>query len=251
MHGAIIAVAPVYDKGVIMVVEKERAHAMGASAMRRWRRKRDVAITGWNARMYDRQGRRYRQNEFADLARQLAERIPAESRILEVASGSGYLAIELSRLGRTHVVGSDISADQVAIASENARRASVPLEFVVAGVQDLPFADSSFDFALCFAAFKNFRNPAGALGEIRRILTPGGSLIIGDMCSDIPDSAIEEYLDGQRIRGLNRIILRQTFRFLRKGAYSHTELQALIDGAGYSSHQLEEGGIGFSLTLTK
>ncbi|HUX13969.1 MAG TPA: class I SAM-dependent methyltransferase [Spirochaetia bacterium] len=234
-----------------MTEQKAGVPAKSASTMRWWRRKKDVAITGWNAVMYDRQGRRYRQEEFGELARQLAQRITSEQRILEIASGSGYLAIELARLGRTRLVGSDISADQVAIATENARRASTPVEFVVAGVQKLPFADSSFDFALCFAAFKNFRDPAGALKEMKRVLAPGGSVIIGDMCSDIPDGAIEDYLDGQRIRGLNRIILGRTFRFLRKGAYSHAELQALIDGAGYSSYRMEEGGIGFSLTLTK
>ena len=219
--------------------------------MRRMRRRREIAITGANAKMYDRQGRRYRQAEFHELAEQLGKWIPEDARILEIASGSGYLAIELHRLGRTHLVGTDISQDQVNIAAANARAAGAPIEFSVADVLDIPRPEGSFDFVLCFAAFKNFSDPAAALMEMRRILAPGGQVIIGDMYSDIPDQAIEDYLDGQNIRGLNRIVLRVTFRFLRKGAYSHPELDRLISGAGFSSHEVTAEGIGFLLRLTK
>jgi len=222
-----------------------------SSLMRRMRRKKDIAITGANARMYDRQGRRYRQAEFRELAEQLAKWIPEDARILEIASGSGYLAIELHRLGRTHLVGTDISQDQVDIAAANARAAGAPIEFSVANVLNIPFPEGRFDFVLCFAAFKNFSDPAAALKEMRRVLSPGGQVIIGDMYSDIPDQAIEEYLDGQKIRGINRIVLRSTFRFLRKGAYSRAELDRLIAGAGFSSHEVAAEGIGFLLRLTK
>ena len=232
-------------------MEAAKDTAAGSSLMRRMRRNRDVAITGLNARMYDRQGRRYRQEEFRALAEQLAKRISEEKRVLEVALGSGYLAAELFRLGRTHIVGMDISADQVEIARANAREAGAALELVVGNVRNMPFADSSFDFVLCFAAFKNFQDPSAALEEMRRVLAPGGTVIIGDMFSDISNLAIEEYLDQQNIRGMNRFFLERTFRFLRKGAYSHEELRELIGRAGFSSHEIEEGGIGFTLQLNK
>lgn len=225
--------------------------ASGVSLMRRMRRNRDVAITGLNAKIYNRQGRRYRQAEFRALAAQVAARIPAEARVLEIASGSGYLAIELSRLGRTRIHGTDISADQVAIAGKNAGEAGTSVEFSVADVRAIPFPDASFDYGLCFAAFKNFQDPAGALVEIHRVLVPGGTLIIGDMSSDIPNEAIEQYLDDQHIRGINRFLLRRTFRFLRRGAYSHAELSALIDEAPFRSHEIVDDGIGFTLSLTK
>ncbi len=215
------------------------------------RRRKDIAITGVNAKMYDRQGRRYRQAEFRALAEQLAKWIPEDARILEIASGSGYLAIELYRLGRTHLIGTDISQDQVEIAAANARAAGAPIEFSVANVLDIPRPERNLDFVLCFAAFKNFSDPAAALEEMRRVLAPGGQVIIGDMYSDISDRAIEEYLDGQNVRGINRIVLRGTFRFLRKGAYSHAELDRLISGAGFSSHEVTAEGIGFTLRLTR
>ena len=240
-----------WQGSVRMEREAGTERASTSSLMRRMRHRKDIAISGANAKVYDRQGRRYRQAEFRELAEQLAKWIPEDASILEVASGSGYLAIELHRLGRTHLIGTDISQDQVDIAAANAREAGVPIEFSVASVLDIPRPEGSFDFVLCFAAFKNFSDPAAALMEMRRILAPGGQVIIGDMYSDIPDQAIEEYLDGQNIRGLNRIVLRVIFRFLRKGAYSHAELDRLISGADFSSHEMTAEGIAFLLRLTK
>src|SRR4030088_3105112 len=62
--------------------------------------------------------------EYRKQAAQLTEGLPVGARVLEVAPGPGYLAIEMARLGRVRVTGLDISRTFVQIASENARQAA-------------------------------------------------------------------------------------------------------------------------------
>lgn len=107
-------------------------------------------------------------------AQSVVDRLAPGSRVLEVAPGPGYLAIEIAKRGNYRVVGLDISHSFVRIASENARREGVAIEFRHGNASQMPFADDSFDFVVCRAAFKNFSDPVGALDEIHRVLKPGG-----------------------------------------------------------------------------
>ena len=94
--------------------------------------------------------------EFRALARRTAERIPPQSSVLEVASGPGYFAIELAKLGNYQITGLDISETFVGIARANAAKAGVRVGFRHGNASNMPFAKESFNFLLCRAAFKNF-----------------------------------------------------------------------------------------------
>src|ERR1700736_1506274 len=89
-------------------------------------------------------------------AAQLTESLPGGARVLEVAPGPGYLAIEMARLGRFDITGLDISRTFVQIASDNARLAAVIVDFRRGDVADMPLDGESFDLIVCQAAFKNF-----------------------------------------------------------------------------------------------
>src|SRR5579862_4082365 len=67
--------------------------------------------------------------EFRSLATRLARKLPPDSRILEVAPGPGYLAIELAKRGRYALTGLDVSRTFVEIANRNAAEASVAVDF--------------------------------------------------------------------------------------------------------------------------
>src|SRR5690242_12450204 len=129
--------------------------------------------------------------DFPQTAQHIAERLPAGSAILEVAPGPGYLAIELARRGDFHITGLDISRSFVRIASDNARRAGVSVDFRQGDVAQMPFADNWFDFVVSQAAFKNFPDPITALNEIERVLRPGGQASIYDLRKDAPREAID------------------------------------------------------------
>src|ERR1700730_11920508 len=114
-------------------------------------------------------------------ASQLTAGLPAGAAVLGVAPGPGYLAIEMARLGQLHVTGLDISHTFVEIASENARRAGLSIDFRQGNAASLPFAPESFDLVVCQAAFKNFTQPVIALDEMHRVLRRGGTAVIQDM----------------------------------------------------------------------
>src|SRR4051812_3735258 len=114
-------------------------------------------IATWYTRNLSRDLRR-----FTATAQTIAGRAYAGSRILEVAPGPGFLAIELAARGY-QLAAVDISRTFVRIAGENAAQAGVAIDFRHGNAAALPFDADRFDYAVCTAAFKNFRDPVGAL----------------------------------------------------------------------------------------
>jgi SAM-dependent methyltransferase len=66
--------------------------------MKSFRKSKDLAITGANARWYDKNSRETRLAEMERYAREVAVFLPAGAAVLEVAPGPGYLSIALSRM---------------------------------------------------------------------------------------------------------------------------------------------------------
>jgi ubiquinone/menaquinone biosynthesis C-methylase UbiE len=113
-------------------------------------------------------------DEFAKLAQRIGRLVPSGRAVLEVAPGPGYFCIELAKLGPYSIVGLDISHTFVEIARKKAAAAGVHVDFRQDNASDMPFANDTFDFLLCRAAFKNFGKPVRALQEMCRVLKPGG-----------------------------------------------------------------------------
>lgn len=118
------------------------------------------------------------------LWRRRAVRIVAGSnprRILDVASGTGDLALALARrMKEAKVTGADISEGMLAIAREKAGRAGLAdrTEFVAGDAEALDFADGSFDAATVAFGVRNFGDIDAGLREIRRVLRSGGMLTV-------------------------------------------------------------------------
>jgi demethylmenaquinone methyltransferase/2-methoxy-6-polyprenyl-1,4-benzoquinol methylase len=101
-----------------------------------------------------------------------AARLAPGGRALDVACGSGKLTRELVRaVGSTGlVVGLDFSAAMLGVATE---RAAGPA-YVRGDALQLPFADGVFDAVTVAFGLRNFADPEQGLGEIARVLRPGG-----------------------------------------------------------------------------
>ena len=98
---------------------------MQMTEARRWRFKgpeMEGPIARWYARV---RGTKSQLDAYREQARLLTNGLPDGTRVLEVAPGPGYLAIEMARLGGFHVTGLDISHTFVEIASDNALKAGV------------------------------------------------------------------------------------------------------------------------------
>lgn len=106
-----------------------------------------------------------------------------DSRVLEVASGSGGPAIFLAELGVGHLTGVDINAHGIAAAIRKAKERGLPdrVTFREAdGDARLPFPDLSFDALLCVDSANHFPHRARVLKEWHRVLRPGGKALFTD-----------------------------------------------------------------------
>ncbi len=102
-------------------------------------------------------------------------------RVLDVACGAGEPALSLAALlsGTGRVIGSDISAGPLEVVrARAAKRELTNVEFVQADVHALPFADASFDRVTCRLGVMFFSDLPRALGEMHRVLRPGGRVAL-------------------------------------------------------------------------
>ncbi|RSM49013.1 SAM-dependent methyltransferase [Amycolatopsis balhimycina DSM 5908] len=98
--------------------------------------------------------------------------------VLEVAVGTGLnLPCYPAEVTLT---GLDLSEGMLAIARDRARRLDRPVTLRQGSAQQLPFAEASFDTVLCTFGLCAIGDPAAAVGEMVRVLRPGGRLILVD-----------------------------------------------------------------------
>ena len=189
---------------------------------------------------------------FIKVARAVARRVDPGGRVLEVAPGPGFCAIEIARSGRYSVTGLDISRSFVRIARENAARAGVAVDFRHGNASKMPLPDASFDFVVCSAAFKNFSNPIGALDEIHRVLAPGGQASIYDLRKDASREEIATEVRNMHVSAMNALLTRWTFRFvLLKRAYTRVALEKMVAASRFGTCEIVVDGVGFELQLAK
>jgi ubiquinone/menaquinone biosynthesis C-methylase UbiE len=189
---------------------------------------------------------------FKELARRTAGQIAPGSKVLEVAPGPGYYAIELAKLGDYQITGLDISKTFVDIATATAANAGVRVDFRRGNASNMPFADETFDFLVCCAAFKNFTEPKLALEEMHRVLRPGGRAFIIDLRRDASRESIDQTVNNMDVGAVNAVITKLTFRFmLLKRAYTRAGFEQLISETKFRDVQIEENLIALEILLTK
>lgn len=97
-------------------------------------------------------------------------------RILDLATGSGDLALTIARkLPQAEITGVDFSAEMLAVARAKGLRNTV-----VADALHLPFPDESFDLVTVAFGLRNMENWGAALREMARVLSAGGHLLVLD-----------------------------------------------------------------------
>jgi demethylmenaquinone methyltransferase/2-methoxy-6-polyprenyl-1,4-benzoquinol methylase len=116
----------------------------------------------------------------ADLAR-----VGPGARVLDVATGTGDLAIELARRVAPggEVVGSDFSEAMLARARRKSKPAGAGLQFEWGDALQLPFADGSFDAATVGFGARNFSDLQRGLEEMVRVVRPGGRVVVLEFTS--------------------------------------------------------------------
>lgn len=107
-------------------------------------------------------------------------KIDQPKQILDVATGTGDLAIALQRGTSAQIVGLDLSQQMLNVGIEKIRKMNLSekISMMKGDAENLPFADESFDAVTCAFGVRNFENLEKGLSELRRVLKTGHSVYI-------------------------------------------------------------------------
>jgi ubiquinone/menaquinone biosynthesis C-methylase UbiE len=138
---------------------------------------------GQTAAFYDEHARRFMGPVFRAFAKEASRLKPAGNRVLDIGTGGGLLAMEISRLRPDwHITGVDISADMVNYARGSIDQAGLTdkIDLVQASAAELPFSDSGYDIVVSNASLHLWQNPVTIFNEIARVTAPGGYFMLWD-----------------------------------------------------------------------
>jgi demethylmenaquinone methyltransferase / 2-methoxy-6-polyprenyl-1,4-benzoquinol methylase len=105
--------------------------------------------------------------------------------VLDVACGTGDLSIELQSHAQAKVIGTDFCRPMLAVAAEKNRPNSLSIPYVEGDAMNLGFANDSFDAVTIAFGLRNLSNFRDGLAELRRVLKPGGRLVVLEFSAPI------------------------------------------------------------------
>ena len=107
--------------------------------------------------------------------------------ILDIATGTGDLAILMAQTKAPKIIGLDISAGMLEVGRKKIqyKNLSNTIEMVLADSEEMPFEDSYFDAITVAFGVRNFENLEKGLAEILRVLKPNGVFVILE--TSVPD----------------------------------------------------------------
>jgi ubiquinone/menaquinone biosynthesis C-methylase UbiE len=96
-------------------------------------------------------------------------------RVVDVGCGTGLMSAKLAAAGR-QVLGVDLSSSMISRAARV--RGNARLDFLQGDAENLPLEDAGFDAVVNLISFHHYPNPDKAIAEFRRVLRPGGRLVL-------------------------------------------------------------------------
>jgi len=134
------------------------------------------------------------QRIYEILARDIADHC-SEGSLLDVGTGPGWLLVKLHELAPgLKLTGLDASGAMVAKARENIESSGLSDRIAVeqGNARCMPFSDASFDAVVSTGSIHHWKDPIAALGEVHRVLRPGGLGLLYDLVSDTPGPVLKQ-----------------------------------------------------------
>ncbi len=163
----------------------------------------------------------------------------ASGRMLDVGTGPGHLPLLVcEHVANASVVGIDLAEEMLKVAERH--RVASPfaerIEFRRADAKGLDFADASFDAVFSNTILHHIPDPRPFLAETRRVLRPGGALLIRDLYRpETPERALELV---ELHAGDATPQQKELFRASLHAALTPDELRAMADEAGLADAEL-------------
>lgn len=101
-------------------------------------------------------------------------------KVLDIATGTGDLAINLVKTNASKIVGLDISEGMLNVGKEKVTKLNLneTIEMVLGDSENIPFENNEFDAITVAFGVRNFENLEKGLSEIYRVLKPGGTFVV-------------------------------------------------------------------------
>ena len=101
-------------------------------------------------------------------------------KILDIATGTGDLAISLTKTNAEKIIGLDISEGMLNVGKQKIEKLQLTnqIEMVLGDSEKIPFSDNSFDAITVAFGVRNFEDLEKGLSEIYRVLKPNGTFVV-------------------------------------------------------------------------
>lgn len=163
--------------------------------------------------------------------------------ILDVATGTADLAIALEKSHPEQIIGIDISNGMLEVGRQKVARKDLSslITLEQADSEDLPFEDNRFDAITVAFGVRNFENLQKGLKEMRRVLRPGGKLLVLEFSQpqSFPFKQLYNFYFKNILPGLGRMISKDS----RAYTYLPESVGAFPHGAAFIA-ELEKAGYG-------
>jgi len=149
----------------------------------------------WDRSHHEKPASEQPENNLIAFAEHLQKRLPPQTALLDAGCGRGRNTLYLSRLGFS-VCGCDVSSVALETARKRTQQSGLPINFQVADLTCLPYADHSFAAAVCVHVlpYQLKADLARCIRELLRVMQPNGWLYM-----DLLDCDDAEYGHGQKL----------------------------------------------------
>ncbi len=130
-----------------------------------------------------------------DIGRQREKVVPqAIGKVLEIGIGTGLNMQYYNKSGIEKIWGLDPALQMHRLAAKRIAKAGLDVELLGLSAEEIPMRDASFDTVVCTYTLCTIPEPIQALGEMRRVLKPGGKLLFCEH-GKAPDASVQRWQD--------------------------------------------------------
>lgn len=170
-----------------------------------------------------------------------AAQLVAGHSTLDAGCGTGYGLEILAQGGAGELTGIDVDLDAVTAARRRGERNGAVV--TQADLQALEFPDNRFDVAVCFETIEHLTSPEQGIAELRRVVRPGGTLIVSSPNPDVYPSGNEHHLHEFRPDELRELVGSHfpTVRVFLQHAWLASVIEPAENGHFAEADRPEEG----------